>query len=144
MNEFNLKLNQSNMTEAREYIDALLENARTNKLKRNVLIGYIDDNNNFSFSSRAKGSSLTEFVGKMDMKEDGIYLIGHIRPKKEKMTILYAMSILNVVIALMLILSANPIFMLMSVLFLIVPVLNIWVTKKGFYLKASLRGLFRV
>lgn len=144
MTEYNLKLKQKSIAEAREYIDALLENAKTSRLKRNVLIGYIDDDNNFSFSSRAKGSALTEFVGKMEMKEDGIYLIGHIRPKKGKMTLLYAMSILNVVIAIMLMLSQNPIFMLVSVLFLIVPVLNIWVTNKGFYLKASLRGLFGV
>ena len=107
-------------------------------------MGHMDEEGNFSFCTRAKGSTLNEYIGHIEEKEDGVYLVGHIRPRKSKVAILYTMSILNIIIGILLFISQNPIFMIVSPLFLVVTILNIGLAKKCSYLKVSLKYLFKL
>lgn len=142
MKLYKVKLKVNSKKEAIKYLEQLLEKGNKQILAMNVLSGSIDENGNFIFSSKAKGAALSEFVGSVVEKSDGLYLEGEISPRKKRMILLYGLIGLNALLGLLLMFSGNIIFQMVSILFLTVPWLNVWIAKKGTYLEASLKRIF--
>ena len=90
----------------------------------NKLFGIFNDKDEFQISSEAKGAALFVFEGRIVEREDGIYLEGDIHVKQSSKRIVYAGFFFSVIVALFLMTTFNPVFMFMSVLFLIVSGIN--------------------
>lgn len=112
-------------------------------LALNTLKGKIDSHGHFSLTSRARGAAFSQFEGQVYKRTDGIYLEGDIQPIPSKMRLIYGLVGFNAILALAMFASGNPIFQLAGVFFLIIPWLNVAVAKKGNYLRASLKKIFR-
>lgn len=143
MSKFQLKLKAQTIEEAIVLIQERLEKDKNGLLALNTLKGTIDNQGHFNLTSRARGAAFSQFEGQVLKRPDGVYLEGDIQPIPSKMRLIYGLVAFNAVLALAMFVSGNPIFQLAGVFFLIIPWLNVAVAKKGNYLRAALKKIFR-
>lgn len=100
------------------------------------------ENYEFTITSSSKTSGSYEFTGTFIEESDSIWMQGSIKKRDDIMKRHKVMFIMNYIFALILLLTMNPVFMMMAVLFLIVPIINKRVVDKSnaFY-KAILKRI---
>lgn len=140
--EFEIKMKQQSIDEAVLAIKAQLKKDEKTLLSRNALIGEIDQAGNFNLTSRQRGAGLSQFIGKLVEEDENIYLKGEILLNNKKMKMFLIMMIFNGIFGLLLIFSGNPLFMLVGPVFITLPWVNVWIAKRGNYLKSSLNIIF--
>lgn len=87
--------------------------------------GEVYPDGSFVLSSRAKGSSMFEFKGMIQEEDDGVYMIGDIKKKAIATYIVYLSIIISEIIALSLVMTLNPVFILFALFFFTLPWLNL-------------------
>lgn len=143
MSTFELKINAETVDEGVSLVKNRLEKDKGGVLALNTLKGKIDKQGHFSLTSRARGAAFSQFEGQVIKRSEGVFLEGDVHPISSKLKLLYGLVALNAVLAGAMFLSGNPIFQLFGVFFLVIPWLNVSVAKKGNYLRASLKKIFR-
>lgn len=82
------------------------------------------ENNNFVITSTGKVHGFMEFVGEFIESDDGVMMQGTIRKREDIMKRHKLIFLFSLAFAVILFISLNPIFMFMSILFVIVSFLN--------------------
>lgn len=96
--------------------------------------GEVYPDGSFVLSSRAKGSAMFEFKGVIREEEDGVYMQGDIIKKPSAIKIVYGSILISTVIAIAMVLTMNPVFILFAVLFATMPWLNLMIINKSDFL----------
>lgn len=95
------------------------------------IIGEVSSDYKFVISSSMKNAATHEFVGDIVAREDGIYMVGIVRPRKLTSIMTYISIVLGVFFGIGLILSFNPVFVLFGFFFIFIPWLNLLYLKKS-------------
>jgi hypothetical protein len=143
MNHFEMKTNYESIEEAVEKVAQLIENSKKTLVAMNLLTGEIKLGGEFILSSKARGAAMSEFIGKIVQREDGVYLVGIIQPKESAMKRFYLLGAFNLIFAFILVMSGNFVFVIFALLLLFVLFMNMNITKKGNYLRVSLKQIFK-
>ncbi len=143
MNRYQIELKADNKKQAQIILKKMIENGKEIPFKVGALSGTVDDSGTFVLTVKARGASASEFVGKIEETEEGVYLTGEVQARKSMMRRIYALIAMNSIVGVLMFLSGNPIFQIFSLLFITVPWLNVSAARKGTYLKAALEKQFR-
>jgi len=144
MQDFQLPYNVGTKIEVIDKLQALIDKGNSSILAYKALTGYIEPDGSFEISCRGRGTSLSQFRGQVVEGDQGICLEGVIEIKPSKRVLLGAVLGLNVLLGVALLLSGEPLFMLVSPLFIGVAGLNLFIANKGTYLKIALKRVLRV
>lgn len=139
---YELKLKCKDLDETINYINELLDIGKDTMLARNVLTGEVTKDGRFTLSSKQRGASLSEYVGRIHVDESGVSLKGVIQARKKRLYLLFVLIVLNALLGFFMIFSGNGLFMLFGPLFIMLPWINVWLANRGHYLKASLKVIF--
>lgn len=96
--------------------------------------GEVFPDGNFVLSSRAKGSSMFEFKGIISEEADGVYMKGDIVKKSSSIRIVYGSILISTLIAIAMVMTMNPVFILFAILFATIPWLNLIIINKSDFL----------
>lgn len=82
------------------------------------------ENNKFSITSSGKSLGVFEFVGEFIVEHEEVWMHGSIIKREEILKRHKIMFFFIYAFAIVLLLSMNPLFMILAILFLFVPILN--------------------
>jgi len=99
-------------------------------LFKRELFGEIFADRSFNLRSRKKGSYYFEFVGRIEERGDGIYMVGKIQPKRTFHVVLYGVILFFITLGLFLIASLQQIPVLIGFFFLAIGGLYVMILKK--------------
>ncbi|TCO72187.1 hypothetical protein [Marinisporobacter balticus] len=108
----------------------------TKGLGKAQISGEVYADGRFELSSTKDGGSSFEFIGKAEEREDGVYMVGEIKPKGSSVGMAYMVGIVGVILGLFLMLilmykGGKSQALVMGLAFFLAPVLNILHLKRS-------------